>query len=81
MNSADQDPCELVKQQIRDDFATRCTQGYSDARAIERVAIDLQLSLDECCATVGREDLAAELGHHWTLEVPDVGPPTIRLPP
>lgn len=80
MNSADQDHLERVKQQIRDDFATRCTQGHSDARAIELVAIDLQLSLDECCATVGREDLAAELGHRWTLDLPDVGPPTIRRP-
>lgn len=50
-----------------------------DRRALDEVAIELELSIEDCAVAVGREDLLAGPGGGWRIEWPDVGPPAFRV--
>lgn len=67
-----------MSQQVRAQFAARHEQGHADERALELVAFDLRLSVSDCAVAIGREDLQQQLGDHWTLEFPEIGPPAMR---
>lgn len=66
------------EEQIRTELDRLCRQGHSEARAIETVAMDLNLSLDDCLSVIAGTDLEAQITDHWTLEFPAVGPPAMR---
>lgn len=71
----------IEEEQVRAEFDRLRTQGHSEARANETVAIELDLSLDDCLSVIGGADLAAQISDHWRLEFPAVGPPAMRRHP
>lgn len=71
-------PTPSIAEQIRTGFKEMCRRGYSEARAIELVAIDLGLSINDCINVIRRDDLTAQITDHWKLEFPTVGPPAMK---
>lgn len=63
---------------VREEFSKANAQYRDDARALEVVALELELSLDDCAAAIGREDLLARFGESWKIEFPAIGPPAFR---
>ncbi|NMA75819.1 MAG: hypothetical protein GX960_00915 [Actinomycetales bacterium] len=58
---------EQMAQRARAWFAVAREQGEDGAQALQSVAIELQLSLEDCAAAVGRTDLLDRLGTSWEL--------------
>lgn len=75
MTTNEEHAAPSIEEQIHTAFNEMSRQGYSEARAIELVAIDLRLSINDCITVIGSDDLAAQITDHWKLEFPDVGPP------
>lgn len=64
---------------IRSRYEQRRAAGADDRRALDQVAIELELSIEDCAVAVGREDLLTGPGGDWRIEWPDVGPPDFRV--
>lgn len=71
---------DRVRALVREEFTRRRSRCGDDARALETTAIELDLSLEDCAAAIGREDLLGKLGASWRIEFPEVGPPALRRP-
>lgn len=63
---------------VQEEFDRFRSLHKNDARALELVAIELELSLEDCATVIGREDLIEHLGTPWRIEFPTVGPPALR---
>lgn len=69
-----------AKELVGIEFAKHRALNSSDARALEIVAIELELSLADCAAVIGREDLLGGLGKSWKIELPATNSPELRRP-
>ena len=66
---------EHVRNLVRSEYAERVTRGHSDARALQHVAIDLGLSLEDCARAVERTDLLDVIGDGWVVGHPSTTGP------
>jgi hypothetical protein len=70
MESPSAEPDPAIVEAIRAEFTRRRDSGADDMAALHGTAATLQLSLEDCAATLG---LAAELarrGTGWRIELP-----------
>lgn len=63
---------------VQEEFDRFRSLHKNDEGALELVAIELELSLEDCATAIGREDLIEHLGTSWRIEFPTVGPPALR---
>jgi hypothetical protein len=63
---------------IRKEFDRVRLRYRDDVRALEIVAIELDLSLEDCATAIAREDLIEHSGTPWRIEFPAIGPPAFR---
>lgn len=80
MNSDKGSAVAHAKELVRIEFAEQRALHSSEARALEIVAIELELSLADCAAVLGRKDLLGGLGKSWKIELPATNSPGLRRP-
>lgn len=66
---------EHVQNLVRSEYAERVTRGHSESRALQLVAIDLGLSLEDCARAVERTDLLDMIGDGWVVGHPSTTGP------
>lgn len=79
MESPSAKPDPAIVEAIRAEFTRLCASGADEVAALHGTAVTLDLSLEDCAATLGLAGELARRGTGWRIELSQCGAPSFRI--